>query len=294
MLVSVFTPTYNRAKLLISLFKSLKAQISKEFEWIVINDGSSDDTDDVIRKIISTNPGFTITYVKKENGGKHRAINDGLKIAKGELFFIVDSDDTLTPDAILKISTWFSLLDSSHKYAGIAGLRGYSEKKHIGEKNYKVFVDARNIDRKRFHLRGDKAEVYFTDILRKYPFPEFKNEKFISEEVVWDKIAKDNYFIRWYSEIIYICDYRNDGLTKNIFNLNKENPQGLCYWAKNKILTYPNDIKEQMLATKCYHSAVKSSISNRLIANNLGVSIFFLYATLFAAKISSILHKKST
>lgn len=291
--VTVFTPSFNRGPLLISLFNSLNEQTCKRFEWVIINDGSIDDTDDIVNNLINQPHIFPITYKKKENGGKHRAINDGIKIAKGKLFFIVDSDDQLTPDAIQKILFWHSTLDKSHKWAGIAGLKGFTKDIHVGEKNSKPYIDAKNTDRKKLHLIGDKAEIYFTNVLRHYPFPEFDGEKFITEEVVWNAIARDNFYIRWFSEIIYICDYRSDGLTKNNIALNKQNPKGLCYWAKQKIACNPNFI-EKMLAIKCYHSAVYESTSNKIIAQNLGISKCFLWITLFASKVSSILHRKCT
>ena len=96
MLITVFTPTYNRAKLLPRLYKSLQEQTNKDFEWVIVDDGSTDNTKEVIDNIITQQENdFPIRYFYKENGGKHTAINQGAKEAKGELFFIADSDDVL-------------------------------------------------------------------------------------------------------------------------------------------------------------------------------------------------------
>ena len=95
-IVTIFTSTFNRCHLLGRLYKSLQNQTCKDFEWIVIDDGSTDKTESFVKSLLTESNPFQITYIKKENGGKHRAINDGVKIAKGRLFFIVDSDDYLT------------------------------------------------------------------------------------------------------------------------------------------------------------------------------------------------------
>ena len=123
--ITVFTPTYNRMDLIEKLYQSLLQQTKKNFEWLVVDDGSTDDTEKYFGKISSKPQPFPIRYIKQENGGKHRAINKGVKSASGDLFFIVDSDDYLTENAIDKINQWISTLDGSHKWAGISGLKGF-------------------------------------------------------------------------------------------------------------------------------------------------------------------------
>ena len=100
MLTTIFTPTYNRRQLIDNLYQSLLAQSNKSFEWLVVDDGSTDDSEEYFSKLLSKPQPFTIRYIKQENGGKHRAINRGVQNANGELFFIVDSDDTLLPNTI--------------------------------------------------------------------------------------------------------------------------------------------------------------------------------------------------
>lgn len=165
--ITVFTPTYNRGHLIDRLYQSLLRQTNLNFEWIVVDDGSTDDTSAYFETILATQNPFLIRYEKQPNGGKHRAINKGVSIAKGELFFIVDSDDYLTENAIEKLFQWEATLDASRKFAGISGARGYSLEKAIGEVYIKhPYVDAKNTQREKFHLRGDKAEAYYTNVLR--------------------------------------------------------------------------------------------------------------------------------
>lgn len=232
--ISVFTPAYNRGYIIEKLYSTLSNQTFKNFEWIVINDGSTDHTHDLMQKIISQEHFFSIRYLYKQNGGKHRAINDGVKLAKGKLFFIVDSDDYLTEDALEKIDKWEKTIPIENNYAGVAGLRSDFTGKIIGEypmgEKYSKYIDSTNLDRKKNKLKGDKAEAYYTSILKRYPFPEISDEKFLTEAVVWNKIASDGYLIRWFNEIIYKCEYLEDGLTRNSDTLFKSSPNGWRYY----------------------------------------------------------------
>ena len=271
--ITVFTPTYNRCHLIENLYHALLLQTEKNFEWLVVDDGSTDDTGHFFSELLSKSQPFPIRYIKQENGGKHRAINRGVKEAKGNLFFIVDSDDYLVDNAIKKINQWVTTLDGSHKWAGISGLKGYSEQKNVGQQPSTSFVDAKNTERRKFHLEGDKAEVYFIDVLRKFPFPEFPGEKFISEEIVWNAIARNGYYLRWFDEIIYICSYLDGGLTKDN-SKDERNPQGRLLWAKGQLESFPKDWRKRFSAIAIYYNAVQKKKKIKEIANDLGVSIF--------------------
>ena len=231
-MITIFTPTYNRAYIIGELYESLKAQTSKEFEWIVINDGSTDDTAMLFKTWCAEDNGFPITYMEVPNGGKHRAINKAVQMARSDAFFIVDSDDHLLPVAVEKAAGWFASIADDPGFAGASGLRGYTEDEPIG--GYGSFdgeyVDATNLEREKYGLLNDKAEIYKTEILKKYPFPEFEGENFITEAAIWQRIAKDGYKIRWFNEIIYICDYLEDGLTKNANERIISNPLGYSYY----------------------------------------------------------------
>lgn len=270
--ITIFTSTYNRRQLIERLYQSLLFQTQKNFEWLVVDDGSTDDTEIFFESLLSEQQPFSILYIKQENGGKHRAINNGIKKASGELFFIVDSDDYITENAIEKINHWATTLDDSHKWAGIAGLRGQTKNRVLGQHNslYK-YIDTKNSERRKFNLLGDKAEIYFTEILKKYPFPEIPGENFISEEIVWNAIARDGYYLRWFNEIIYICDYLDGGLTKDNTK-DKSNPQGRLLWAKGQLKTFPDSWRDRFLAIGIYRHAVAGIKSINLTAKELGVS----------------------
>lgn len=285
-MITVFTPTYNRCHLIDRLYKSLLVQTVKDFEWIVVDDGSTDDTEKYFETILRIDNPFKIIYYKQTNGGKHRAINAGVRLANGKLFFIVDSDDYILNDAIEKLDKWCKSLDDSKKWAGVAGLRGYSEDICIGGagKN-KPFIDAKNTERNKYNLAGDKAEAYFTSVLREYPFPEFAGEKFITEEAVWNDIASDGYYIRWYNDIIYIGEYLAGGLTRSNNLRFGQNPQGVLYWAKVQIKAYPKNLLKKMSAVSRYYKEVYDCKKISDIAKDIGLSTAFCRLTIFIAKI---------
>ena len=268
---TIFTPTYNRRELIDNLYHSLLAQTDKNFEWLIIDDGSTDDTEKYFSELTSKPQPFPIRYLKQVNGGKHRAINKGVQNANGELFFIVDSDDYLTENAIEKINQWITTLDNSHKWAGISGLRGFSKDSVVGQHSDFSYIDAKNNERRKYNLLGDKAEVYFTDVLKQHPFPKIPGENFISEEIVWNAIARDGYYLRWFNEIIYICDYLEGGLTKDN-DKDKSNPQGRLLWAKGQLETFPNSWRDRFLAIGIYRHAVAEMKSMNQTAKELGVS----------------------
>jgi len=212
MKLSICTPTFNRSDTLPRVYTSLCRQTNKNFEWLVIDDGSSDNTDNVILNIEKNNKEFGIKYIKKQNGGKHTAVNMAVKVAKGEIFLILDSDDYLVDEAVNIIMEAFSNLPKNG-YAGCGFNRVFQNGSLVGGTFHKKSIDITSLEREKFGIKGDKAEVFFTHVLRKYPFPVFKNEVFLTEAIVWNRIANDGYLIRWINKGIYVCEYRLDGLS---------------------------------------------------------------------------------
>lgn len=240
--ITVFTATYNRKHLLCKLYESLRRQTSYEFEWLIIDDASTDYTDELVNEWINKENNFEIRYIRQKHGGKHRALNKGFFEAKGEYFFIVDSDDYLTDDAIEIISGWIDQIkDSNERLAGVSGLRAYESGEINGGipiVNDEGWIDADCFSRNKYNLNGDKAEVFKTDILRQHLFPEFDGEFFLTEDVCWNSIYKDNYKIRWFNKAIYICEYLDGGLTKSGMNELEghiNNYKGYCYYVKQSI-----------------------------------------------------------
>ena len=216
MLLTVFTPTYNRAYSLPRLFESLQAQSDKRFEWLICDDGSSDNTDEVVQGFIDTVKGFQIKYLKQPHGGKHRAQNQAISYASGKYFITCDSNKYLSENAVELILSMFDTIEGLPEMCGVGGYRADFNGKVFGGpmKICGQFVDCTNLERQRFNLGGDKATAFYTDILRKYPFPEFYGEFFVSESAWLTPMAKDGFKIRWFPQILVFGEYTADGLTK--------------------------------------------------------------------------------
>lgn len=222
--LTVFTPVYNRAYIIEQLYRSLCRQSDKDFEWLVVDDGSTDCIDKLMARFIDEEE-ICIRYIRQQNGGKHSAINRGVKEAKGEFFFIVDSDDHITEDAITWIRQSSSAIAADNRFAGLSGVRIHPNGSRIGGGEDFGTIDANAIDIRYKHgVRGDLAEVYKTEVLRQYPFPIFEGERFCPEAMVWNRIA-DKYILRYCHKGIYVCEYLVDGLTAKITRLRRNSPQ---------------------------------------------------------------------
>lgn len=230
-MLTIFTPTYNRAHTLPRLFASLQQQDNKDFEWLVADDGSTDDTEKLLAEWVEYDNGFPIRYHKLTHGGKQRAVNFGAAQSLGAYFFIVDSDDYLTPDAVSFILESFLHLPKDPSFIGISGLKCDPDGRPLGKgfcPPHGLWVDASNIERKEKGMKADMAEVFFTETLRQYPFPVWKGEDFTPEDVIWDKMALDGYRLRWFNKIIYICEYQRGGLSDSSWRLLRDNPMGFA------------------------------------------------------------------
>ena len=274
MKLTVFTPTYNRAYIIENLYRSLQRQTCHDFEWLVVDDGSSDNTKALFDTWQKEENPFPIRYFYKENGGKHRAINYAVPLAAGELFFIVDSDDYLTDDAAEIILDQFAELrqDSRLKFAGVCNCRGYSLTEIMGTTFDGESIDCTMLEREQYGITGDKAEVFYTDVMQKYPFPEFHGEKFITECAVWDKMAEDGFYLRFFNQITYLCNYRQDGLTMQGMDLFYRNPFGYGYALRlaRRNRKYRRELSDYLDAGCYWHW--KKTMPTEKIAKLIGTS----------------------
>lgn len=223
--VAVLTPTYNRREKLEKLYQSLCKQTDGDFIWFISDDGSGDGTEESVRGWIEENK-IPIRYLKKENGGKHTAVNFAMPHIVQPLTFIVDSDDWLTPDAIETIKKDYAR-DFTPSICGFAYLRQNSSGKYLTDKlvPHDALVEDFCTCRYGRDIKGDMAEVWVTKCLKEFPFPEFPGEKFMPEGVVWIPMSK-KYKMVFYNKVIYMCDYIADGLTVNRRAHNKRSPKG--------------------------------------------------------------------
>lgn len=215
-----------------SLWDSLQKQTVKDFEWLVVDDGSTDGTKNLITQL-QENSDFSIRYIYKNNGGKHTALNVGIQTICSELTFIVDSDDCVTDDAVESILKIHQKYRSQNNICGYAFLRAFPDGKVNGKKfdvDEKIgsYIDVRvNGD----DTGADKAEVFKTHCLKEFPFPEYPNEKFLGEDLVWVRMAR-KYQMVHINKAIYIGNYLEDGLTNNRRKHNIASPIGCMHRAE--------------------------------------------------------------
>ena len=273
--ITIFTPTYNRADLLSRLYSSLRSQSVKDFEWLVVDDGSTDSTKLLVEAWVKSEDSFNIKYIYQDNGGKHRAINNGLGVASGRMFFIVDSDDILSRDAVSKIIDSAKELPDDPSFAGIAKQKGYMNGAPVGSTFNEKYIDATSLERKKHNINGDKAEVFFTDIISRYRFPEFDGEKFMDEAYLWNKIAMDGYKLRWDNDIVYLCEYLEGGLTKSRNTRYSGSPRGYELYVR-QLLMQATTLLDKIRLSSMYARDVYNYSDNRRAASDLGVHVAYV------------------
>jgi glycosyltransferase involved in cell wall biosynthesis len=238
---TILTPSYNRKTFLPRLAASLEAQSCRDFEWLVVDDGSTDGSAEYLEMKAGAWT-FPLRVLRGPNGGKHRALNRGIPESRGAWIFIVDSDDALPPEALANLIPLTEAAWADPQACGVMGLRQHFGGSIIGE-SLPVHKGPRDAATLTFvdRIRGDKAEVYKTAVLEQFPFPEFKGEYFITECVVWYRMAAAGFHLHTTNEVLYLCDYLADGLSARSFDLRIRNPEGtLLFYRETLALNFPS------------------------------------------------------
>ena len=215
----MFVPTYNRAHLLGRVFESLKAQTFSDFEWVIVDDGSRDNTGELVRTWQESSPGFAIQYHRKPNGGKHTTINPGVELARGEFMVILDSDDWLAPNALERMLSLWKDIPNRSMYSGIVGLCAHPDGQVIGDRFPSDSFDSNAVDLTHtHHIQGDKISLSRTDVMREFPFPFQDLRGLVTESLVWHRIAQ-KYQERYVNEIFAYKEYLEEGLSDRALEL---------------------------------------------------------------------------
>jgi glycosyltransferase involved in cell wall biosynthesis len=249
-MITIITPTYNRRYCLNNAYVSLLGQTQKDFEWIIVDDGSRDNTSELVDSWLRENK-IQIKYISKENGGKHTALNVGFVEAKGELVLILDSDDYLTDDALEIVIRHWQGIKYNQSVGGLHFLKGYQTTgKCIGKmfaNNYEVASSIKV----HYHdqISGDKCKIYRTEILQKNLFPIFGEERVLGETTLWNKLAR-NYMLLNINVVIYLFEYLPDGLTANNRKNGWQNPKGAAAGANERVTSeFPLAIRLRSIIT---------------------------------------------
>lgn len=258
-ILTVFTPSYNRAHTLFRTYESLKLQNNKDFIWLIVDDGSTDNTAEMVKSWQSNDNGFEIQYIYKEKGGMHTAHNTAYENIFTELNVCIDSDDKMAADAIDKIiKKWDSVKEKG--YAGIIGLDADFNGNIIGKGFPEGLYETTLTGYYANGGRGDKKLIYQTDIIKKYPpYPVFENEKYVALAYKY-RMIDQHYKMAVLDDVLCNVEYQPDGASSNIWKQYIENPKGFALW-RIVCMQYPVSTKRVFI--ECVHY-----VSSSIIAGN--------------------------
>ncbi|HEX3716448.1 MAG TPA: glycosyltransferase family A protein [Verrucomicrobiae bacterium] len=264
-LFSISTPTYNRSKLLQRSYDSLAAQTFQDFEWLVIDDGSTDNTQEVVAKMAASAK-FPIRYIRKANGGKHTCVNLAVREARGALYTNLDSDDWFVPHAFERMKYHWEQLSPSDKkrLTGVVGLYAWESGEILGKKFPSDPLETDDLELKfRFEIHDEKIGFMRTEVMREFPFPELPDHRvrfsviFCPESIVWNRIGL-KYPTRFINEVFAIKEYQSDGITLRGRLIVAENSKFFLMYSQD-LLTCKRKLPISV-ALKCYCNYIRLSL----------------------------------
>lgn len=283
MTLTIFTPTYNRAYILPKLFESLQSQTSKDFEWLIVDDGSSDNTKDLVEDFKSK-ANFKITYIYQENQGKHVAINTALRNINTSYFVIVDSDDYLKNNAISIIYEKLATIKDSKTIIGLASpieMTNNEGNTIFSNKNLKSEIISSQIEMAyKYNVIAEFSLILKTSVAKQYPYPIFPDEKFIVESVISNRM-NNNFKLLHITSSIVIGEYRIDGLTAQIKKILANNPKGASLAYNEKMNNFNIPFTKRKYFAKNYWDYESLTNKNFLLKlnkiNSIRLKIYILF-----------------
>lgn len=255
--LTVFTPTYNRANTLSRTYQSLYNQKCKDFIWLIVDDGSTDDTKELVKSWQEKENGFYIQYIYKENGGMHTAHNVAYENINTELNICIDSDDCMAENAVEIIcNAWKKVKNKG--YAGLIGLDADMKGNIIGKSFFAKQQETTLCGYYASGGFGDKKLVYRTDVIKKYPpYPVFEGEKYVALAYKYRLIDQD-YKMAVLPEILCNVEYQSDGSSATMRKQYMKNPKGFAFWRKI-CMQYPESKKRKVI--DCIHYCSSSFLA---------------------------------
>lgn len=276
--LTIVTPTYNRAEFLTRVYQSLSNQTTQTFQWLIIDDGSTDETELIVSDLRKKHTApFKITYQKKSNGGKHSALNHSHPFIESNYIVVLDSDDYMQKDGVQHIIEAYKKINATDQIGWIAFLRGFSDdltKDPLYKKNGEVtnYIQYLNEGRK-----GESCDVYVTEVFKAFPYPEISGERFVSESYLNIQAAvygKHN--MMTINQIIQITEYLDEGLTSQGRSLQLKNPKGHAELWRH-VAKPPFTLKLRLKGTWLYiaYSFFAKKNTSTIVNNSLGKAFTF-------------------
>lgn len=261
--LTIFTPAYNRAHTLSRTYQSLLNQKNKDFVWLIVDDGSIDNTEELVNDWIKRDNGFVIEYIKKKNGGMHTAHNTAYQNIHTELNICIDSDDCLADNAVnIILEKWEQVKDRG--YAGIIGLDADLDGKIIGKSFPENMTETTLSGYYAQGGSGDKKLVYKTEIVRKYPeYPVFEDEKYVALAYLY-RLIDQEYSLAVLDKVLCNVEYQNNGSSATMFTQYIKNPKGFAFWRKI-CMKYPESKKRLLIDNIHYVSSSLLSKNRKFV-----------------------------
>lgn len=257
--LTVFTPAYNRAYTLHKCYESLLRQTSKDFVWLIVDDGSSDNTKDLVDKWIEENK-IHIRYIYQENQGMHGAHNMAYENIDTELNVCIDSDDYMTDDAVENIVNFWNE-NKRENLAGVGALDIYENGEVIGDRFPEDLTESTYWDiYHKYKIKGDKKFVYRSDLTRNYPYPIFEGEKYVGLGYKYAKLD-EGYKLALMNKEVCVVEYMEDGSSRNMLKQYRKNPKGFAFIRKEDMMNQKTNLKFKVKASIHY-------VSSSLISKN--------------------------
>lgn len=288
-LLTVFTPAYNRANTLPRTYESLCKQDCKDFVWLIVDDGSTDNTANLVESWQKKDNGFVIQYIYKENGGMHTAHNTAYENIFTELNVCIDSDDKMAPGAVSKIkSTWQKVRDKG--YAGIIALDSDFSGNIIGKGFPHDMLETTLGGYYAAGGTGDKKLIYRTDVINSVPpYPVFPGEKYVGLVYKYT-LVDQKYKLYVMNEVVCEVEYQADGSTGTMWKQYLKNPKGFAFLRK-VAMQYPTSRKR--LIRDCIHYCSSSQIAkNRRYIRESPRKLLTVFCTPFGWLLTGIIKKR--
>lgn len=291
-LLTIFTPAYNRAYTIHKCYESLKRQSCKDFEWLIIDDGSTDNTKELIKKWIEETNEFKIRYIYQDNQGMHGAHNTAYENIYTELNVCIDSDDYMPDDAVKKIKEAWEKVRDNKKISGLIGLDAYEGGKIIGDKLPEDLKTDTLFDLSyNKGITGDKKLVYRTELTKKYPYPIYEGEKYVGLAYKYYKLDQE-YELSLMNEILCIVEYMEDGSSLNMFKQYMKNPKGFAFYRIENMKNPKGNLKYKF--KECIHYVSSSLIlKNKRFLNDTPLKILTVFAIPFGAALYFYIKKRA-
>lgn len=261
-MITILTPTYNRAYTLQRLFDSLLAQEDTRFEWLIVDDGSTDNTKDLVKSFDEKNL-IKIRYFYQSNSGKPSAINLGVEKSSTDYIFIVDSDDLITSDCIKTLLIEIKKhLNSNNKFSGLCFRKGNLDGSVLGPRIVDVNLNSKLYNSTSIQnlLKVDMAYCFKKSYMQTNMFPKFNGEKFVPELYIWNRITDLDLVYTYINKVVYLCEYRPDGLTANFKSQLKKNPKGFLLYYKDQIQREKTVLRKTKMTIRAFQCHIYEAL----------------------------------